>query len=144
MTNLNSVFLIGNLTKDIEFGYGQSGTAVARGTIAVNSSRKQGNEYVDEASFFFIKIFGKTAENLKPYLVKGQKIGICGKLHQDRWTDKNGQNQSIVVVSVDSIELLGGKKDGENQRSNNSVPYPARQEGFTEEASSDFPEDIPF
>ena len=137
MNDINSVVLIGNLTRDCgsqerDFSFNANGTAVANISIACNRSRKQGEEYVTDVSYFNVTIFGKTAENLKPYLKKGQKVGISGYLKQDRWTDKNGNNQSSVKVVAETVELCGGKKEG-NTVQTQSVPAQSESTGFVED-----------
>ena len=79
MTDTNKVFLIGRLTRDLgsderSFGYIGNGTARANVSIAVNRSKKTGDGYADEVNYFDVTIWGKTAENLKPYLTKGKQI----------------------------------------------------------------------
>lgn len=118
MTDINNVTIVGRLTRDCgqqEFQYLQSGTAVARISIAVNRSKKQGDQWVDEASFFDVVIFGKTAENLLPYLQKGKQIVVKGYLKQDRWQDKQtGENRSRVSVVADEVQLIGGQSQNGN------------------------------
>lgn len=118
MTDINNVVIVGRLTRDCgqqDFQYLQSGTAVARISIAVNRSKKQAEQWVDEASFFDVVIFGKTAENLHPYLQKGKQIAIKGYLKQDRWQDKQtGENRSRVSVVADEVQLLGGQSQNGN------------------------------
>ena len=107
-------------------------------SIAVNRSKKNGDSYTDEVHYFDIVVWGKTAENLKPYLTKGKLIAVEAHLQQERW-EKDGKKNSRVAIHADNIELLGGKSE--------SAPQSAPAEtsgGFTEGASSDFPEDIPF
>lgn len=116
MTNINRVILVGNIVRDCgsgerEFGYTQGGMAIARISIAVNSSKKSGNDWVDEVSYFDVNIWGKTAENLKPYLKKGQKVAIDGRLKQERWQDQSGSNKSKIVINAESVELCSGKKE---------------------------------
>lgn len=138
MTDVNSVVLCGRLTADMGssqngFSYTQSGTAIGRFSIAVNRSRKQGDQWVDEVSYFNVTVFGKTAENLKPYLTKGQLVAVQGFLKQDRWTDQNGGARSSVGIIADHIQLCGGKAEQK------SVPAEDRIA-----PSGGFPEDIPF
>ena len=118
MTDINNVTIIGRLTRDCgqqDFQYLQSGTAVARISIAVNRSKKQGDQWVDEASFFDVVIFGKTAENLHPYLQKGKQIAIKGYLKQDRWKDKQtGEDRSRVSIVADEVQLIGGQSQNGN------------------------------
>ena len=72
MTDINTVTIVGRLTRDCgqqDFSYLQSGTAVAKISVAVNRSKKQQDgSWADEASFFDVTVFGKSAENLHPYL----------------------------------------------------------------------------
>ena len=115
MTDLNRVVLIGRLTRDAELR--QNGTIISSFSIAVNRKRKQGDEWVDEANFFDVCLFGKQAESLQKYLTKGKQVAIDGELKQDRW-EKDGQNRSKVVVISNSIQLLGGGNGSSNESSN--------------------------
>lgn len=160
---LNVVCIVGNLTRDcgsseFDFGYTQSGMCIATVSIASNRMRKVNAEYVDEVSYFDIHIYGKTAENLKPYLKKGQKIAVEGVLKQERWTDKNtGRQASKIVINANSVQLLGGaKKEVENGQNENQSFKPQNSfspnkvyQNATEMINADngdygFPEDIPF
>ena len=161
MTDLNHVVLIGRLTKDLgtderSFGYVSNGQARANVSIAVNRSRKNGEQWVDEVNYFDITIWGKTAENLKPYLTKGKQIAVDGYLKQDRW-EKDGQKMSKVTVVANNVQLLGGKNEGGQPSFNSGAPkfQPANNQssgnfsgGYSNESygdtGSDFPEDIPF
>lgn len=139
--DINHVTIVGRLTRDAEISYLPSGAAVAKISIAVNRSRKNGDQWVEEVSYFDSAIFGKTAENLKPYLSKGKQIGLEGHLKQDRW-EKDGQKFSRVSIIADNIQLLGGKSDG------GSSGYSGTPSATTGEQSSQggegYPEDIPF
>lgn len=108
---MNSVNIIGHLTRDIEVRYLPSGMAVADGAIAVNDRIKRGSEYVDEPSFFDLTLFGRTAEIAAEYAGKGSKVGISGKLKQDTWADKaTGEKRSKVKIVVDRLDLLGDRR----------------------------------
>lgn len=164
MTDINRVVIVGRLTRDLgndtkDFAYLPNGSARANVSIAVNRSRKQGDQWVDEANFFDVTIWGKTAENLKPYLLKGKQIAVEGYLKQDRW-EKDGQKYSKVGIVADSVMLLGGKSEnGGSQPSGGYTPkFPQQNNGFSAQqnyqqpagddsfggASGDFSEDIPF
>ena len=139
MTDLNSVIEIGRLTRDIserDFGYTTGGTARLNLSIAVNRSEKRGGEWADKVSFFDVTVWGKTAENIRPYLHKGKQIAVDGYLDQQRW-EKDGVKYSKVVIIADSVQLLGG---------NESAPQAQQPAGEYQSAGSgdDFPEDIPF
>ncbi|WP_308687270.1 single-stranded DNA-binding protein [uncultured Treponema sp.] len=146
MTDVNSVTLCGRLTADMGssqngFSYTQGGTAIGRFSIAVNRSRKQGDQWVDEVSYFNVTVFGKTAENLKPYLTKGQLVAVQGFLKQDRWTDKDGGSRSSVGIIADHIQLCGGKQEQKFAPAENRI---APQAGGNSGYDGGFPEDIPF
>lgn len=165
MTDTNHVVLIGRLTRDLgtderSFAYTASGTARANVSIAVNRSAKRGEEWVDEVSYFDITIWGKTAENLKPYLLKGKQIAVDGWLKQDRW-EKDGQKFSKVGIVANTVQLLGGKGDGGGSECQKEAdrfwngqeggekgkpafkPKPQAQQYQAPDAD-EFPEDIPF
>lgn len=147
MQDLNHWIGIGRLTKDLgtderSFGYVGNGQARANVSIAVNHSKKQGDQWVTEVDYFDVTIWGKTAENLKPYLLKGTQICVDGHLKQDRW-QKDGQNFSKISIVADNVQLLGGKKDGGTSSAPTSTPTSApQQQGF--DPSEGFPDSIPF
>lgn len=137
MTDINTVILIGRLTHDIDsrdFGYTQGGTARLNLSIAVNRSEKRGGQWADKASFFDITVWGKTAENIKPYLSKGKQIAVEGYLDQQRW-EKNGNTFSKVCIIANSVQLLGGGKD---------EPTAQQSQGYEEAFDNGFQEDFPF
>lgn len=157
MTDVNHVVLIGRLTRDLgsderDFGYLPNGQARANVSIAVNRSKKQGDEWIDEVSYFEVAIFGKTAENLKPYLLKGKQIAVDGHLKQDRWKDQQGNNRSKISIVAENVQLLGGKSEDTTQNAGGNY----QQQSFTPKANTqyqtppappsddEFPEDIPF
>ncbi|WP_105985974.1 single-stranded DNA-binding protein [Staphylococcus chromogenes] len=99
----NSVILTGRITKDLELKpAGQ--TQVTNFSMAVDNPFKR-----DDASFFDIVAFGKTAELLNNYCGKGSKILIEGNLKQDRFQDKQGNNRSAVRVITNRVEFLDNK-----------------------------------
>lgn len=111
--DINHVIEIGHLTRDAEVTYTPGGMAVAKFSIAVNRRVKKGQEWVDEANYFDVSVFGKQAENLKQFLTKGKQVCVDGYLKQDRWQDQaTGQNRSAVKIISNDIQLLGGK-DGQ-------------------------------
>ncbi|WP_296016659.1 single-stranded DNA-binding protein [uncultured Treponema sp.] len=122
MTDINKTVLVGRLTKDIEIKYTNSGAAIGNLSIAVNRSRKQDDQWIDEASFFDVKIYGKMAESLRPYLTKGKQIAVEGFLKQERW-QKDGQNFSKVTVGAENVQLLGGNSGSDSQPQNDGYGY---------------------
>ena len=72
MADINHVVLVGRLTRDAELKYIPSGQALSKFSIALNRKRKNGDQWVDEANFFDIVLWGRQAEAINQYLVKGK------------------------------------------------------------------------
>ena len=147
MTDLNKCAVIGRLTRDIEVTYTPNGAACGKISLAVNESRKSGNEWVENTNYFDVTIWGKSAENLKPYLTKGKQTAIGGHLQQQRW-EKNGQHYSKVVIIADNVQLIGGHSDnnnsGNNAKTTVTTKATAENAGYYEQNNGGFPEDLPF
>ena len=117
MADINRTILIGRLTRDAEVSYTPGGMAIASLSLAINRSTKgKDGKWYDEANYFDVKLFGKQAEGLKPYLLKGKQIGVDGYLKQERW-EKDGQKYSRVIINANDIQLLGGKDKGQSNDS---------------------------
>ena len=120
---MNSINLIGNLTKDFDLKYSQSGTVFANGSVAVQRRFKnQKGEY--ETDFINLKAFGKTAENLANYFSKGSKIGISGSLQTGSYENKEGQRvytTDVVIEQFTFVESRGANTGGQTQRTNNNT-----------------------
>ena len=153
MTDLNELILIGRLTQDCgadekSFQYVGNGIAKATVSLAVNRSIKKNGDWVEDTSFFNVTIWGKTAENLKPYLTKGKQICVCGYIQQDRWVDNDGNKKSRISIVADSVQLLGGnnQNNGNNFQNNNGGNYGGynQNDNYDYNNNNGFPEDIPF
>ena len=137
---LNNYSVIGRMTRDLDeraFAYTQNGKARLNISIAVNDGYGD-NQYT---SYFDVVVWGKTAENIKPYLGKGKQICINGRLRQDRW-ESNGQKNSRVVIVAETVQLLGGRDNGAGSGGN--YQQPAQQQVPAYNNGGDFPEGIPF
>lgn len=147
MTDLNSVSVIGRLCKDVDLRFMQNGTAVGNMSVAVNRAVKKGEQWEDEASFFEVTLWGKQAEALKPYLLKGQQVAVQGYLKQSTW-EKDGEKRSKVVIIADNLQLVGGKRDSGSNSSVSGASYGGNTEYQTPEpphqTEMHFSEDIPF
>src|SRR5688572_19227976 len=99
----NRVVLIGNLTRDVEVKYLQSGMAVSEVTLAVNDRRKnQQGEWVDEVSFIDVTLWARNAEVASEYLTKGSPVFIEGRLKLDQW-ETDGQKRSKLRVVAENL-----------------------------------------
>ena len=111
MASFNRVILVGNLTRDPEIRYIPSGTAVSEIGLAVNDRVKKNNEWVDEATFVDVTLWGRDAEVVNEYLTKGSQILIEGRLKLDTW-EKDGQKRSKLKVVCEKMRMLGGRGGG--------------------------------
>lgn len=126
----NKIILIGNLTKDIELKYAQSGAAIAKTSIATSKKYKtQSGEQKEEVCFVDINAFGRTAEVMNQYVRKGSKVMIEGELVFEQWTAQDGTNRSRHTVRVDTMKMLDSKQDsnGGNQGGYNNNQQQAPQ-----------------
>ena len=117
MSSINVAVISGNLTKDCEERTTAGGMSVVTFSVAVNERRKnQRGEWEDVASFIDCTIFGNRAHALAPYLTKGTKVMVSGKLRQSSWEAKDGSKRSRVELIADEIELAGQKQERRQER----------------------------
>ena len=109
-SDLNSIILVGRLTRDIELRFTASGTAIGNFSIATNRRIKKNDEWIDDVNYFDVQLWGKAAQGLQKYLIKGQQVAVSGELKQERW-EKDGQKHNKILIEAASVQLLGGKRD---------------------------------
>lgn len=127
MTDINTVIIVGRLTRDAELKYTNTGTAVSKISLAVNRGRKNGDQWTEEVSFFDAVLWGRMAESLQQYLVKGKQIIIEGELRQNKW-EQDGQTRSKVEIVVKNLQLLGGGGSGQGTGSSGAGSYGGGQQ----------------
>ena len=112
MANFNRVILLGNITRDVEIKYLQSGMAVTELGLAVNDRRKgQDGQWIEETTFVDVTLWGRTAEVAGEYLGKGSQVLIEGRLKLDTW-ETDGQKRSKLRVVGEKMQMLGSAKGG--------------------------------
>ena len=109
----NKIILVGNLTRDIELRYSQSGSAIAKTAIATSRKFTSNGEKKEEVCFVDITFFGRSGEIANQYLRKGSKILVEGRLNFEQWVDQNGQKRSKHSVIAETMQMLDSK--GDNQ-----------------------------
>jgi single-strand DNA-binding protein len=114
MPNFNKVYLMGNLTRDIEMRITPKGTAIGQFGLAINRSWKnEAGQLQEETTFADIEVWGRQAETLSKYVKRGSPLFVEGRLKFDQWEDKtSGQKRSKLKVVLENFQFLGGKKDG--------------------------------
>ncbi len=108
MAGVNRVIIIGNLGRDPEVRYAQSGMAICKLSVAVTERVKDGNDWKDATEWFRVTVFGKTAENAGQYLQKGRQVYVEGRLKTDKYKDKDGVERTSVEVIANTLQFLGG------------------------------------
>ena len=129
----NKVILVGNLTRDIELRYSQSGMAIAKTAIATSRKFTSNGEKKEEVMFIDITFFGRSGEVANQYLRKGSKILVEGRLQFDQWVDQNGGKRSKHGIAVETMQMLDSKGDNQNsggaQSSNYNAPQQQQSQG---------------
>jgi single-strand DNA-binding protein len=119
--SINSITLVGRPGRDPEVKYFESGTMVANLSLAVNRRSRD-----EEPDWFNLEIWGKTAQFAADYVKKGSLIGVIGSLRIEKWTDRStGEVKSKPVIRVDSLQLLGSKRDDDHPGDAQSAVSPA-------------------
>ena len=101
---MNLVTLIGRLTADPELKFFSSGTAISKGTIAIDRSYKKDNQTVTD--FIPVEVWGKQAEYFSTCFQKGYLIAVSGSLHIDRYVDSDGNNRNFAKIVVHKLMRL--------------------------------------
>ncbi len=153
--DMNMVVLVGRLTRDPEMRYTSAGTAVCRFSLAVNRRKRSGDSWSDEVSYFDVTVWGRQAETLNNYLVKGKQVAVNGELRQSRW-EQDGQKRSRVEVVANNVQLLGDPAGGasrppQQNRSSYQQQAPQQRNSYDNGPKHDyssgpegFDDDIPF
>ena len=109
MGSVNKVILVGNLGRDAELRYTPGGAAVSKFSVATTEvwNDKSGQRQ-ERTEWHNIDLWGKQAESLSGYLVKGKQVYVEGRLQTDEYTDKDGNKRKTTRVRCDRVVLLGG------------------------------------
>jgi len=118
MASLNKAMLIGNLGRDPEIRYTQSGEAVATLAIATSSVWKDKSGQKQESTEWHrVVFFGRQAEICQQYLKKGASVYVEGKIQTRKWTDPQGVERYTTEISGSVLNMLASKNDGQNSPS---------------------------
>jgi single-strand DNA-binding protein len=102
---MNTVALIGTLTKDPEIRNGNGDSQVCSMRVAESNGRKGSSLFIN------VSAFGRQAETCGKYLSKGRQVAVSGQLRFREW-EKDGNRRSEHTIAADRVDFLGGKKDG--------------------------------
>lgn len=119
MGSVNRVFLVGNLGRDPEVRFTQSGQAVANFSLATSEkwTDKNTGEKKEETEWHRIVAWGKLGEICGEYLSKGKQVYIEGRLQTRDWEDKDGNKRSTTEIVANNMTMLGGQGLGQVSQS---------------------------
>ena len=147
--SLNKVQLIGNVGKDPEVRYLDSGVAVATFTLATTDrayTLANGTQVPERTEWHNIVLWRGLAETAEKYVHKGDKLYIEGKIRSRSYDDQNGVKRYIVEIFGDNMEMLtprsaqqGGQQFASQQQSAATPAQPIQQAPVQDEASDDLP-----
>jgi single-strand DNA-binding protein len=152
-SNINTVVITGNLTRDPELRSLPSGTSVCNLRVAVNSRRKdrETGEWVDEPNYFDVTVWGAQGENCANYLSKGRPVAVDGRLRWREWEAQDGSGKRQAVdITANTVQFLGSRGDNAQQGNGaaSSSDLPADTSDFEGASvgggSEDAADDIPF
>ena len=138
---MNKWIGMGRLTRDPEVRYGQSGSAVANFSVAIDRRYKRDGETT--ADFFNCTAFGKTGEFVEKYLRKGIKVVIEGELQNNNYEDKNGTKHYSVQIIVNQIEFAESKSSQTNNDTAEPEANAPADDGFMN-VPDGIDEELPF
>ncbi len=160
--SINSVVIVGNLTRDPELRATPSGTSVCSLRIAVNDRVKDptSGEWGDKPNYFDVDVFGGQGERCAQYLAKGRQVAVAGRLRWREWETQDGQKRQAVSIVADNVQFIGPREGGGGggtgsygqQQGGSQQPAGQRQGGATAPApvepwaadTNEPDDDIPF
>jgi single-strand DNA-binding protein len=144
-TNINRVVITGNLTRDPELRSTPGGTSVCSLRVAVNSRRKEADQWVDKPNYFDVTVWGAQGENCAQYLAKGRPVAIDGRLNWREWEAQDGSKRQSVDIIADSVQFLGSPQGGQMNGGTRESDLPADTSDFDQVGvASGSDDDIPF
>jgi single-strand DNA-binding protein len=149
MGSVNKVILVGNLGRDAELRYTPGGAPVATLNLATTEVwNDKGGQRQEKTEWHRVVLWGKTAESLNEYLVKGKQIYVEGRLQTRQWDDKDGNKRYTTEIRGDRVVLLGGGGGGggarQMQRTGAAAGGGGMDEHMPEPVTDLTDDDIPF
>ena len=104
--DLNTVGLVGRLTRDPELRYTAAGEAVCGLRLAVSTRTRSGEDWEDRPNFFDVSVWGRNGEAAAEHLAKGRRIGVAGRLTWREWKTDDGSRREAVQIVASSVQYL--------------------------------------
>jgi len=132
---INKVILVGNVGRDPEVRYLDSGVAVAKFPLATSETyTNKSGDRVTNTEWHNIVIWRKLAEVVEKYVQKGQQLYLEGKISNRSYDDKEGNKRYISEIVVDNMQMLGKKSDRDkDSATDNNVNSPGHDNVISED-----------
>lgn len=141
MASVNKWIGIGNLTKDPEIRYLQSGEAVTNITVACNEQWKDRvtGEKKESVEFVRVVLYRKLAEIVGQYLKKGSAVYVEGRIRTRKWQDKEGQERYTTEIEASEMQMLGGRQQQPEQAVQSKPAIRTTTSGGFDDMDDDIP-----
>jgi len=116
--NINRVVLVGRLTRDPELRALPSGTSVCSMRIACNSSRRDGDDFIERPNYFDVSVYGASGETVSQYMRRGSRVAVDGRLEWREWETAEQERRQAVSIVADTVQFL----DSPGERSQAGAP----------------------
>ena len=111
MAGVNKVILLGNVGRDAEVRYTQSGTAVANCSLATSEAFGKGDDRKEETTWHNLVFWGKQAETAGTWIKKGKQLYVEGRIQTRDWTDPQGVKHYKTEIVVQSFQFIGKREE---------------------------------
>lgn len=140
MASVNKVILVGHLGRDPEVRYTSDNATIANVSIATSESWKdKSGEKQEKTEWHRVAFFGKLADVVGQYLVKGSQVYVEGRLQTRKWLDKDGQDRYTTEIIADRMQMLGGKGQASQDASEPAAEKPAKAPSKFDDLEDDIP-----
>ena len=121
-SDMNTVALVGRLTRDPEIRHTASGTAIANMRLAFTTrQRDSAGNWVDKSNYIDVVAFGSMGENAGKYLGKGRRVGVDGRLSWREWHAQDGTNRKNIEVVAENLHYLDSNPNANGNGSSSSA-----------------------
>lgn len=154
MASVNHVFILGNVGNDPKVSDIGDNRRAAQFSVATNERRKDSaGQPVDVTEWHNIVALGSLADIASKYIRKGAQVAVEGRLRTRDWTDKAGVKRYTTEIVASNIQLLGGRRDGQqgdvqarqtHAASYATAPQPVQNQAYAQQFNDDGKDDLPF
>ena len=147
MASMAKITIIGNVGRDPEQRYTQSGMMTTSFSVAVNNRRRMSDgSQQEETEWYRVTAFGRLAEVCQQYVTKGSQLYVEGRFRIDRWTGQDGQPRVTPDIVASDVQFLGARGPAEESGGPPAerAPAPARPAPAGRASEPDDLEDLPF